>query len=424
MSASPAAARYRSSSSGCRDPCPARTAAGRPARRPADGAGDSDPGRNPGADRRRDGQGRAGALTPDDLRPSSAPPLPTTSSRTIETSLGPVFVEIWNPPLRLVVVGAVHIAQALAPMAALAGYKVTVIDPRSAFASAERFPGVEIVGDWPDDVLPGLKPDKRTAIVTLTHDPKIDDPALAAALRSDAFYIGALGSRKTHAKRGDRLAAAGFGASEIARIRGPVGLAIGALTPAEIALSILAEVTAVLHRAPLAERQRRRRVIFDLGRHWPRRWARSWLHAVKLPGQTLRKGRVLTAADLAALAAAPGIAEIIAARRWSPPTCPRNRAALPRRRRPRRADGVSRRRGLHRPGQSLRRAARAAGARSRRDRPAERASTRRVTVATLAASRAGGAAPDGRHSLQDHPLRSPRRRRSPPGSSQAKRRCA
>ncbi len=175
-------------------------------------------------------------------------------SRVIETSIGKVFVEVWNPPLRLVVIGAVHIAQTLAPMAALAGYKVTVIDPRSAVASAERFPGVAIVADWPDDVLPGLQPDKRTAIVTLTHDPKIDDPALQAALGSDAFYIGALGSRKTHAKRGERLAEAGFDASQIQRIRGPVGLAIGALTPAEIAIAILAEITAVLHRASLAER--------------------------------------------------------------------------------------------------------------------------------------------------------------------------
>jgi xanthine dehydrogenase accessory factor len=193
------------------------------------------------------------SLSPEDLAQIRTA-IADDKSRTIETSLGPVFVEVWNPPLRLVVVGAVHIAQALAPMAALAGYKVTVIDPRSAFASAERFPNVEIVADWPDDVLPTLKPDKRTAIVTLTHDPKIDDPALQAALGSEAFYIGALGSRKTHAKRGERLAAAGFGPAEIARIRGPVGLAIGALTPAEIALSILAEITAVLHRAGLAER--------------------------------------------------------------------------------------------------------------------------------------------------------------------------
>jgi xanthine dehydrogenase accessory factor len=175
-------------------------------------------------------------------------------SRTIETSLGPVFVEVWNPPLRLIAVGTVHIAQALAPIAALAGYRVTVIDPRAAFAAAERLPGVEILAAWPDEVLPGLRPDKRTAIVTLSHDPKIDDPALAAALRSDAFYIGALGSRRTHAKRAERLIAAGFVSGEIARIRGPIGLAIGATTPAEIAISILAEVTAVLRRAGLAQR--------------------------------------------------------------------------------------------------------------------------------------------------------------------------
>jgi len=193
------------------------------------------------------------ALSPEDLALARAA-IGDDVSRTIETSLGPVFVEVWNPPLRLILVGAVHIGQALAPMAALGGYKVTVIDPRAAFASVERFPGVEIIADWPDEVLPGLKPDKRTAIVTLTHDPKIDDPALQAALRSDAFYIGALGSRKTHGKRAERLAAAGFGAAEIARIRGPVGLAIGALTPAEIAISILAEITAVLHRAGLAAR--------------------------------------------------------------------------------------------------------------------------------------------------------------------------
>jgi xanthine dehydrogenase accessory factor len=176
------------------------------------------------------------------------------ASRKIDTSLGPVFVEVWNPPLRLILVGAVHIGQALAPMAALGGYRVAVIDPRTGFAAADRFPGIDILADWPDEVLPGLQPDRRTAIVTLSHDPKIDDPALAAALRSQAFYIGALGSRRTHAKRVERLTAAGFGMDEIARIRGPVGLAIGALTPAEIALSILAEITAVLRRAGLAAR--------------------------------------------------------------------------------------------------------------------------------------------------------------------------
>ncbi|HEV2676951.1 MAG TPA: XdhC family protein [Aliidongia sp.] len=169
-------------------------------------------------------------------------------SQTIDSARGTLFVEVWSPPLRLIVVGAVHIAQTLARMAVATGYDVTIIDPRSAFASEERFPGVTLATDWPDEVLPALKPDKRTAIVTLTHDPKIDDPALQAALRSDAFYIGALGSRRTHGKRGERLAAAGFDAGAFARIHGPVGLDIGALTPGEIAVSILAQITATLRR--------------------------------------------------------------------------------------------------------------------------------------------------------------------------------
>jgi len=167
-------------------------------------------------------------------------------SQVVESADRRLFVEVWSPPLRLIVVGAVHIAQTLARMAVQTGYDVTIIDPRSAFASEERFPGVTLATDWPDEVLPGLKPDKRTAIVTLTHDPKIDDPALQAALKSDAFYIGALGSRRTHAKRGQRLESAGFDAAAFARIHGPVGLDIGALTPGEIAVSILAEITAVL----------------------------------------------------------------------------------------------------------------------------------------------------------------------------------
>ena len=173
---------------------------------------------------------------------------------TLETAEGPVFVEVFNPPLRLIVVGAVHIGQPLARIAALAGYGVTVVDPRSAFATGERFPGVTLSTEWPDEVLPRLAPDRRTAVVTLTHDPKIDDPALAAALRSQAFYIGALGSRKTHAARTHRLQKAGFSEAEIARIRGPVGLAIGALTPAEIAVSILAEITQTLRADRIRER--------------------------------------------------------------------------------------------------------------------------------------------------------------------------
>lgn len=158
------------------------------------------------------------------------------------------FVHVHNPPLRLFIVGAVHIAQALAPMAALTGYAVTVIDPRRAFATDERFPGIAVNGEWPDDALNALKPDARSAVVTLTHDPKLDDPALLVALRSPAFYVGSLGSTRTHAKRVDRLREQGLTDREIARIHGPVGLSIGAVSPAEIAVSIMAQITAVRRR--------------------------------------------------------------------------------------------------------------------------------------------------------------------------------
>lgn len=176
-------------------------------------------------------------------------------SMVLETAGGAVFVEIFNPALRCLLVGAVHIAQPLARMAAFAGYQVTVIDPRSAFASDARFPGVELSSEWPDEAMQRLKPDRRTAIVTLTHDPKLDDPALAEALRSDAFYIGALGSRKTHAARLKRLAELGFTEQDFARIHGPVGLNIGAVSPAEIAVSILAQITAVLRADRRKERE-------------------------------------------------------------------------------------------------------------------------------------------------------------------------
>ena len=168
-------------------------------------------------------------------------------SGTVAGAGGDMFVEVFNPPLRLLIVGAVHIAQPLARMASVAGYDVTVIDPRGSFATDDRFPGVTLVNEWPDEAMPPLDPDRRTAVVTLTHDPKIDDPALAAVLRSDAFYIGALGSRKTHAARVERLTESGFGAKEIGRIHGPVGLSLGAVSPAEIAVSILAQVTRTLH---------------------------------------------------------------------------------------------------------------------------------------------------------------------------------
>lgn len=157
----------------------------------------------------------------------------------------PLFVDVHSPPPRLVVVGAVHIAQHLVPMAVMTGYDVVVVDPREAFATPERFAGVTVTHDWPDEALEDLRLDARTAVVTLTHDPKLDDPALRMALRSPVFYIGALGSRKTHAKRVERLEAAGLSAGEIARLHAPVGLAIGARSPAEIAVSILAQVTAV-----------------------------------------------------------------------------------------------------------------------------------------------------------------------------------
>ena len=159
---------------------------------------------------------------------------------------GKTFVAVHNPPLRLIVVGAVHIAQALVPMARIAGYDPVIIDPGEAFAAAARFPGETLMDDWPDEAVEKLGLDARTALVLLTHDPKLDDPALEAALGADCFYIGALGSTRTHAKRVDRMVAAGFTAEQIGRIHGPIGLDIGAAGPSEIAVSILAEMTAVL----------------------------------------------------------------------------------------------------------------------------------------------------------------------------------
>jgi xanthine dehydrogenase accessory factor len=171
-------------------------------------------------------------------------------SGEIETTRYRLFVHVHNPAARLMIVGAVHISQSLAPMAMLAGYQVTVIDPRRSFASMERFPGIELRHDWPDEALEILRPDSRSAIVTLTHDPKLDDPALTFALRSPAFYIGALGSKKTHASRLQRLQAEGFSETDCERIHGPAGLDIGAKSPAEIAISVMAQLTAALHRRP------------------------------------------------------------------------------------------------------------------------------------------------------------------------------
>jgi xanthine dehydrogenase accessory factor len=161
------------------------------------------------------------------------------------------FIHPHNPPLRIIVVGAVHIAQAMAPMAAPLGFSMVVVDPRRAFASEERLPGITLSTDWPDEAMEALAPDARTAVVTLTHDPKLDDPALDAALKSEAFYIGALGSRRTHAKRVARLTELGHGAEAMGRIHAPVGLNIEAITAPEIALSIMAEIVAARRGAAL-----------------------------------------------------------------------------------------------------------------------------------------------------------------------------
>jgi xanthine dehydrogenase accessory factor len=160
---------------------------------------------------------------------------------------GELFVHVHNPPLRMFVVGAVHIAQVLVPMASLAGFNVTVADPRGSFATEDRFPGTTLTEEWPDDALNEFGPDARSAVVTLTHDPKLDDPALEVALKSEAFYIGSLGSRRTHAARLERLAEAGFSEQDTARINAPIGLDLGSASPAEIAVSVLAEIIAAKH---------------------------------------------------------------------------------------------------------------------------------------------------------------------------------
>lgn len=166
----------------------------------------------------------------------------------IDTGEQRAFINVHLPATRLVILGAVHVAQTLAPIAAALDYDVTVVDPRTAFATAERFPGVSLIADWPDRALPGMKLDRYTAFAALTHDPKIDDPGLIEALRASCFYVGALGSRKTHAARRERLLAAGVAGAEIDRIKAPIGLAIGAASPAEIAVSVIAEITAELRR--------------------------------------------------------------------------------------------------------------------------------------------------------------------------------
>lgn len=172
-------------------------------------------------------------------------------SGMIESGGRKTFITVHAPVARLVMIGAVHITQALAPMARALDYDVTVIDPRTAFASPERFPDIPLIAEWPDVALPPLNIDRYTALIVVTHDPKIDDPALLHALERDCFYIGALGSRKTHGRRLDRLREQGVSDEKLARIHAPIGLNIGAVSPAEIAVSIIGEITAVL-RMPKA----------------------------------------------------------------------------------------------------------------------------------------------------------------------------
>jgi len=186
----------------------------------------------------------------DPLRAELDKALRMGKSANVEVGGKRLFLNVYAPTAKLVVIGAVHISQALAPIAQSLGYEVTVVDPRTAFASPERFPDVPLIAEWPDVALPPLNVDHYTAFVALTHDPKIDDPALLHAFQCDCFYIGALGSRKTHAKRLERLRAQGAKESDVARIHAPIGLAIGAVSPSEIAVSIMAEITAQLRLPP------------------------------------------------------------------------------------------------------------------------------------------------------------------------------
>lgn len=196
---------------------------------------------------------KAKDIAADPLRAELSTQLRMGKSGMIESGGRKLFLNVYAPTARLVMIGAVHISQALAPIARSLGYDVTVVDPRTAFASPERFPDVPLIAEWPDVALPPLNIDRYTAFVALTHDPKIDDPALLHAFSRDCFYIGALGSRKTHGRRAERLRGQGAHEADIARIHAPIGLAIGAVSPAEIAVSIMAEITAALRLPPKDE---------------------------------------------------------------------------------------------------------------------------------------------------------------------------
>src|SRR5712691_2901281 len=189
---------------------------------------------------------KAAEVAADPLRQTLEARLRSGKSGAADTAEGRVFLTVHVPSHRMVITGAVHISQALAPIARLVGYDVTIVDPRTAFASIERFPDVKVIAEWPDKALPPLGIDRYTAFVALTHDPKIDDPALTHALARDCFYIGALGSKKTHGRRLERLKGQGVSEEALSRIHAPIGLPIGAVSPAEIAVAIMGEITARL----------------------------------------------------------------------------------------------------------------------------------------------------------------------------------
>ena len=197
---------------------------------------------------------KAADIAKDPLKAVLSEHLRSGRSGMEDAAEGRVFLTVYVPAPQLVITGAVHISQVLAPIAKLLGYDVTIVDPRTAFASVERFPDVRVIAEWPDQALPPLGIDRYTAFVALTHDPKIDDPALIHALSRDCFYIGALGSRKTHARRVDRLKQQGLTEADISRIHAPIGLDIGAVSPAEIAVAIMAQITERLREEPQAER--------------------------------------------------------------------------------------------------------------------------------------------------------------------------
>jgi xanthine dehydrogenase accessory factor len=194
---------------------------------------------------------RGDAIAADPMGETLEKALRSGKSGTVEHGGKEFFLTVQAPPVRIIVIGAVHISQAMAPIAKLTGFDMTIVDPRTAFATPERFPDVKVIAEWPDVALPPLKLDRYTAVGLFTHDPKIDDPGLVQALQADCFYIGALGSRKAHARRLERMKAAGFADEQLARIHAPVGLDIGSVTPAEIAVAVIGEIILSLRKKPL-----------------------------------------------------------------------------------------------------------------------------------------------------------------------------